>query len=60
MTWKQHNYGKWDLATRIPDFEIRPENIIPGSPLFIPFKWEGSKGKGKHSKNIKISVSNSN
>ena len=46
--------------TKIPDSEIRPENIILGSPLFIPFKWEKSKGKGKHSKNIKIPVSNSN
>ena len=46
--------------TKIPDSEIRPENIILGSPLFIPFKWEKSEGKGKHSKNIKIPVSNSN
>ena len=25
-------------CTKIPDSEIRPKNIIPGSPLFIPFK----------------------
>ena len=48
------------LHTRIPDSEIKPENIILGSPLFIPFKWERTKGKGKHSKNIKISISNLN
>ena len=48
------------LHTRIPDSEIKPENIIPGSPLFIPFKWERPKGKEKHSKNIKIPISNLN
>ena len=24
--------------TKIPDSEIRLENIIPGSPLFVPYK----------------------
>ena len=38
------------------DSEIRPENIIPGSPLFIPYKQEKPKGKGKHVKNIKINA----
>ena len=38
--------------TRSPDSEIKPENIIPGSPLFISFKWERPKEKGKHSENI--------
>ena len=33
----------WQLAeenprTKIPDLEIRLENIIPGSPLFVPYK----------------------
>ena len=42
--------------TKILDLEIRPENIIPGSPLFIPYKREKPKGKGKHVKNIKINA----
>ena len=47
-----HQLAEEKPHTRIPDSEIKPENIIPGSPLFIPFKWERPKGKGKHSKNI--------
>ena len=42
--------------TKILDSEIRPENIIPGSPLFIPYKQHKLTGKGKHVKNIKIDV----
>ena len=55
-----HQLAEEKPHTRIPDFEIRPENIIPGSSLFIPFKQEKSKGKGKYSKNIKINVLTSN
>ena len=40
--------------TQIPDSEIRPENIIPGSPEYIPYKKVKNTGKGF--KNIKISV----
>ena len=54
-----HQLAEEKPRTRIPDSEIKPENIIPGSPLFIPFKQERSKGKGKHIKNIKIPISNS-
>ena len=43
-------------CTRIADLEIRLENIIPGSPLFIPYKREIPKGKGKHVKHIKVNI----
>ena len=43
-------------CTKIPDLEIRLENIIPGSPLFIPCKQEIAKGKGKHVKHIKVNI----
>ena len=55
-----HQLAEDKPCTRIPDSKIKPKNIIPGSPLFIPFKRERSKGKGKHSKTIKIPVSNLN
>ena len=46
--------------TKIQDSEIRVKNIIPGSPLFIPYYRIKSKvtGKGKGIKNIKIKQEN--
>ena len=55
-----HQLAEEKPLTRIPDSEIKPENRISGSPLFIPFKQERSKGKGEHSKTIKIPISNLN
>ena len=42
--------------TKVSDLEIRLENIIPGSPLFIPYKCEIPEGKGKHVKHIKVNI----
>ena len=42
--------------TKVLDLEIRLENIILGSPLFIPYKCEIPKGKGKHVKHIKVNI----
>ena len=42
--------------TKVLDSEIRLENIIPGSPLFIPYKCEISKGNGKHVKHLKVNI----
>ena len=39
---------------KIPDSEIRLENIILGSPTFVPYKCIKPKGKGKGVKDIKI------
>ena len=33
-----HQLAEEKPHTKIPDSEIRPENIISGSPLYIPFK----------------------
>ena len=48
--------------TKIPDSEIRIENIIQGSPQFVPYKIKTPvpKGKGKVVKGIKINIVNSN
>ena len=43
--------------TKIPDSEIKIENIVQGSPLFIPHPVKSSKGKGKGIKNIKLNDS---
>ena len=40
--------------TRITDSDIRIENIIPGSPIYIPYKNIKVTGKSKHSKKIKL------
>ena len=40
--------------TKIPDSEIRLENIVPGSPTFVPYKCIKSKGKGKGVKLIQF------
>ena len=47
--------------TKIPDSEIRLENIIQGSPQFVPYKIKTPvpKGKGKGVKEIKINIVNS-
>ena len=51
-----------NLRTKIPDSEIRIENIIQGSPQFVPYKIKTPvpKGKGKGVKEIKINIANSN
>ena len=51
-----------DLATqhprtKIPDLEIRLENIVQGSPSFIPHSVKKPRGKGKCVKNIKLNDS---
>ena len=42
--------------TKVPDLEIKLENIIPGSPTFVPCKRKTPMvmGKGKGVKNIKL------
>ena len=40
---------------QIPDSEIKPKNIIPGSPEYVPHRRIKTTGKGKRVKNIKIS-----
>ena len=44
--------------TKVPDSEIKLENIIPGSPAFIPYthKTPMVTGKGKGVKNIKLNA----
>ena len=41
-------------CTRVPDSEIRLSNIIPGSPVFLPYKRITPQGKGKGIKCISI------
>ena len=45
--------------TKVPDADIEFENIIPGSPAFIPYrrKTPRNKGRGNSSKGPKIKVS---
>ena len=47
--------AKMNTCTRIPDSEIKIENIIPGSPVYIPYKRVKSvnRGQGKGSKGSK-------
>ena len=45
--------------TKIPDSEIKLENIVQGSPSFVPHSAKSSKGKGKGVKEIKINIVNS-
>ena len=47
--------------TKILDSNIKIENIIPGSPAFVPHKQFKPKntGKGKGKKNIKLSIDSS-
>ena len=51
-----------DLATqhphtKIPDSEIKLENIVQGSPSFVPHSVKNPRGKGKGVKNIKLNDS---
>ena len=39
--------------TKIPDSEVKLENIVQGSPSFVPHSVKSSKSKGKGVKNIK-------
>ena len=50
-----------NLRTKIPDSEIRIENIIQGSPQFVPYKIKTPvrKGKGKGVKEVKLNIVNS-
>ena len=45
-----------NFHTRIPDSEVKIENIIPGSPVYLPYKRKPIvfRGKGKGSKGSKI------
>ena len=43
--------------TKIPDSEIKLDNIVQGSPSFVPHSVKSSKGKGKGVKNIKLNDS---
>ena len=47
--------------TKIPDSEIRIENIIQDSPQFVPYKIKTPvrKGKGKGVKEVKMNIMNS-
>ena len=49
-----HQLAEEKPRTRIPDSEIKTENIILGSPLSIPFKQERPKGKGNIVKILKF------
>ena len=44
--------------TKIPDSEIRIENIIQGSPSFVPYKIKVGtpKGRGKGVKEVKMNI----
>ena len=44
--------------TKIPDSEIKIENIIQDSPSFVPYKVEiqKDKGRGKGVKNVKMNI----
>ena len=63
MTQKepQKNISK-DLAiqhprTKIPDSEIKLENIVQDSPSSVPHSVKNPRGKGKSVKNIKLNDS---
>ena len=47
--------------TRIPDLEICPENIIVGSPAYVPYKKiaKNQKGQGKFGKRLNFPISSS-
>ena len=47
--------------TMVPDAEIRPENIIVGSPMYIPYKkiMKNQKGQGKFGKKLTFPMSSS-
>ena len=41
-------------CTKVPDADIKLENIIPGSPAFIPYRRKTPVNKGKGSKGLEI------
>ena len=43
-----------EAHTRVPDSEIKLSNIIPGSPVFLPYKRITPKGKSRGMKYISI------
>ena len=45
-----------NLCTKVPDVDIKLENIIPGSPAFIPYQQKTpiNKGEGSKGPNIKF------
>ena len=51
---KANKLAQKQPCTKIPDSDIKIENIIPGSPIYIPYKKIKVTGKGKHSKKIKL------
>ena len=44
-------------CTKILDSEIKLENIVPGSPSFVPHSVKNPRGNGKGVKNIKLNDS---
>ena len=55
---KQNNaslLAKMNPHTQVPNSEIRPENIIPDSQEYVPYKKIKSTGQGKGIENIEIS-----
>ena len=52
---------KRNPRTKVPDSEIHPENIILGSPVYIPYKKisKDQKGKGSYGKKLKFPISSS-
>ena len=51
---KANKLAQKQPRTKIPDSEIKIENIIPGSPIYIPYKSIKVTSKGKHSKKIRL------
>ena len=53
--------AKKNPRTKVPDSEIHPENIILGSPVYIPYKKisKDQKGKGSYGKKLKFPSSSS-
>ena len=51
---KANKLAQKQPCTRIPNSDIKIENIIPGSPIYIPYKNIKVTSKGKHSKKIKL------
>ena len=53
--------AKRNPRTKVPDLDIHPENIIFGSPMYIPYKnvSKDQKGKGGYGKKLKFPISSS-
>ena len=52
------NWLKKNPQFKIPDSEIKIENIIPDSPIYIPYKKPKVVSKGNNSKRIKLPKTN--